>query len=283
MPEIKIKAPAKINLSLDVVSRREDGYHNLEMIMQEVGVYDILTVSIEGSGTTEIHLSCSKKFLPTDERNLCFKAAKLFLNKAKIFAKVRINIEKNIPVGAGLGGGSSDAAATLKALNKLTNEPFSLEELSVLGKNLGADVPFFIYGGCMLAEGIGECLTPVSPLKNAFILIAKPNFSISTAQVYKSLHLDEKTPHPNTKEILDALSKNDLNKLGKNAENSLESVTAKLYPEILEYKKTMVDNGAIYSLMSGSGSAVFGIFTDKQKAQATARLFKEKTNQVYLV
>ncbi len=283
MPEIQIKAPAKINLSLDVVSRREDGYHNLEMIMQEVGIFDVLTLSMEYSEVTEIHLSCNKHFLPTDERNLCFKAAKLFLDKANISAKVRIDIKKTIPVGAGLGGGSSDAAATLKALNKLTNKPFTLEELSVLGKSLGADVPFFIYGGCMLAKGIGEQLSPVPPLKNALILIAKPRFSISTAQVYKNLCLDEKTPHPNTNEVLDALSHNDLKKLGEYAGNTLESVTEKLYPEISEYKKTMNDNGAVYSLMSGSGSAVFGIFTDKQKALTTAKLLKEKTNQVFLV
>lgn len=280
--ELTIKCPAKVNLSLDVTSRREDGYHNLEMIMHTVKLFDTLTIICEDSKTTEITISSNLSYVPNDERNLCFKAAQLFFNETGLSAKIHIDANKKIPVGAGLGGGSSDAAGTLVALNKLMGNPLSQDKLAELSKGIGADVPFFIYGGCMLAEGIGEILTPLPQLENATFLIAKPNFGVSTPWVYKNLVLDSNTPHPNTTEVIDAIKRNDLTALAKHARNTLELVTLKKYPEISRYKELMAKGGAVYSLMSGSGSAVFGIYDDPEKAKKALEKFKTLTKQVYL-
>ena len=175
-----IKCPAKVNLSLDVIKKRTDGYHDLQMIMHSIRLFDTLTLTAYPSASNEITLSTNLGFLPVDDKNLCAKAARIFLEETKLFAKVNIELKKRIPVGAGLGGGSSDAAGTLLALNPLMGEPLSKERLASLSKSVGADVPFFIYGGCMLAEGIGEILTPLPTLKDKTFVIAKPNPLLSS-------------------------------------------------------------------------------------------------------
>jgi len=284
MNEFQINCPAKINLSLDVINRRPDGYHNLEMIMHEINLCDTLTFSIQkNTEKTEIILTSEDKNMPTDESNLIYRAAKLFFEKTGISATARIHVCKKIPMGAGLGGGSTDAAGTLSALNSAFDEPLTLDELSVMAKSLGADVPFFLFGGCMLAEGIGEKLTSVAPLSGAYIVLAKPAIHISTPWVYKNLHLDENTKHPDTKSVIKALNEGNLDLRAKSAGNVLETVTAKEYPEIEEYKSIMMQNGAAYSLMSGSGSSVFGIFADEQSAQKACEEFKKITDCAYMV
>ncbi len=279
---LKIKCHAKVNLSLDVVNRREDGYHNLEMVMHTINLWDILTVSFERAHATQLVLSTSSGFLPTDDKNLCAKAARLFLETAGISANVTIHIQKNIPVGAGLGGGSSDAAGTLLALSKLSGNPLSASQLTAIAKQIGADVPFFLYGGCMLATGIGEVLSPLPRLKGTTILIAKPKYGISTPAVYKNLVLDEKTPHPDTKSVIEAIKTNDLKQLAASAGNVLETAVCGKYPEINQYKNIMKSCGAIYALMSGSGSSVFGVFDNRQMANYAANKLKRLTRQVYI-
>ncbi len=279
---LKIKCPAKVNLSLDVVSRREDGYHNLEMIMHTVKLWDILDISFEKAEDVQIFMSCTNGFIPTNDKNLCVKAAKLFLENANICGRITICLKKNIPVGAGLGGGSSDAAGTLLALSKLTGNPLSAKELTRLAKEIGADVPFFLYGGCMLATGIGEVLSPLPTLKNATILIAKPRYGISTPTVYKNLVLDEKTPHPDTKSVIEAIKANDIKLLAASSGNVLETAVCHKYPEINQYKNIMKSCGAAYSLMSGSGSSVFGVFENRSMAHYAANKLKRYTGQVYI-
>ncbi|MBE7032206.1 MAG: 4-(cytidine 5'-diphospho)-2-C-methyl-D-erythritol kinase [Ruminococcaceae bacterium] len=280
--ELTVKCPAKVNLSLDVASRREDGYHNLEMIMHTIKLFDTLTVTYEEAAALEINISSNLSYVPNDERNLCFKAAQLFFDETGLAAKVHINANKKIPVGAGLGGGSSDAAGALTALNALSGKPLSKDRLAEISKNIGADVPFFIYGGCMLAEGIGEILTPLPQLENVTFLIAKPNFGVSTPWVYKNLMLGSSTPHPDTKAVIEGIKTNDLSLIARHAGNTLESVTLGKYPEISRYKTLMEKSGAIYSLMSGSGSAVFGVFDDPDKAKKALNEFKRITKQVYI-
>jgi len=282
--EIEIKCPAKINLTLDVINRRTDGYHNLSMIMQEINLFDILKITVElDTSESIIRFETESEKIPADENNLVTKAAKLFFEKTNIATSARIHLEKNIPVGAGLGGGSSDAAGTLVGLNTLFDNPMSFDDMAALAKYLGADVPFFLYGGCMLAEGIGEKLTPLPKLKDAFIVLAKPKVTVSTAHVYKSLVLDDKVQHPDTNAVIDALYSQDIDALAKAAGNVLETVTAKEYPEIEHYKSIMLKNGASYSLMSGSGSSVFGVFKDKSLADNALKEFLSLTKDAFLL
>lgn len=281
--ELQIKCPAKINLTLDVIDRRSDGYHNLSMIMQTINLYDIIKISVYDTKSPSISLLCENKNVPTDDSNLIVRAAKLFFEKTGISAAVEIQLEKNIPVGAGLGGGSSDAAGTLTALNTIFDNPLSKESLAHMAKSLGADVPFFLNGGCMLAEGIGEKLSPLPPLENIFIVLAKPEISISTAHVYKSLVLDDSICHPDVKSAIDALHNQDVDKLASVAGNVLESVVLKEHDIIQEYKSIMKEFGAVYSLMSGSGSSVFGIFKNKPSAEKALQKFLTITPTAYMV
>ncbi len=279
-----IKCPAKINLSLDVLNKREDGFHNLKMIMQEIPLYDILTISLFDTPNI-LEVTCNNSFIPQNNDNIVAKAVNLFFDTIKQHdLGVKIHIEKNIPFGAGLGGGSSNAAGVLKALNALFENKLTLDKLSEIGGRIGSDVPFFIHGGCMLAEGIGTSLTPViSNLKNLWLLLAKPNFSVSTAHVYQSLHLNSAITHPNTDALLVALQNNDIHAFSQNTANVLEFVTATEHKEITEYKTIMKKAGAACSLMSGSGPTVFGIFEKLSDAEAASMLFKEKTNEVFVL
>ena len=258
-----IKAYAKINLGLDVIRRREDGYHEVRMIMQNIGLYDELTINKKDEAGIEILVdSCE---LPTNEDNLIYKAAKLLFDRFDIREGVTVNLRKNIPIAAGLAGGSTDAAATLIGINEIFDLKLSKEELMELSVKIGADVPYCILGGTAIAEGIGEILTPITSCPNCFVLIAKPPVGVSTPHVYKSLKLDE-IVHPDIDAIISGIENKDIRTVADNLGNVLESVTIKEHPEIADIKNMMTDNGAMASLMSGSGPTVFGLFDNEVDA-----------------
>jgi 4-diphosphocytidyl-2-C-methyl-D-erythritol kinase len=253
----EIKARAKINLSIDVLGRREDGYHDVCMIMQSLALHDIIRIEVQKS---DIELVCNSDFIPTDSSNLVWKASNLFRETCGIKDGLKITIEKKIPVSAGLAGGSTDAAAVFIALNKMFETNLSLDELCVMGITLGADIPFCIRGGTMLAEGLGEVLTPIKRLKKIPIILIKPREGISTKFVYQNFLLNNNTDRPDTKLLVEAIENEDIVTLGANMKNVLESVTLPIYPVISQIKETLLMNGALGSIMSGSGTAVFGVF-----------------------
>ena len=262
MNMIELKAPCKINLSLDITSKRCDGYHTLESIFQTVSLFDEITVQKKVSG---IELCCDGVEIDA-EKNTCYKAALLFFEKTKICGGVKITVKKNIPSQAGLGGGSSDAAAVLKGLNKLYDTELSDDELCRLGVKIGADVPFFIVGNTAYVSGIGEIIKPIKPIRDIFIAIAKGKSGISTVGAYKKFDTLLNQKHTNTKQIVSLIANSDIKAAAKLCVNSLEDC-AEL--EDIEKIKLIFDkNGAFLSLMSGSGSAVFGLFTSKENAEA---------------
>ena len=273
------KAYAKINISLDVVGKREDGYHLLEMIMQRIELYDILEVTKNRAG---INIKCNKSYVPLDERNLVYKAANLFLDTYNLKGGVDFNIIKNIPVSAGLAGGSSDAATTLLAMRELYNVDVSDDELCKLGLKIGADVPYCIKGGTALCEGIGEKVTNLEGFKGHILVLVKPKFGVSTKEVYKSLDINKIYRHPNTEGLIKAVENNDLRYVSENMRNVLENVTLKKHTIIKEIKEKMIRSGALGSMMSGSGPSVFGFFDDMLKAQRCYEYFKSKYNDVYI-
>lgn len=272
MNQIDIMSYAKINLTLDVLRKREDGYHELRMIMQTVSLFDSINLRKSEKG---IFLKTNLKYLPTDRRNIAFAAADLFLEKAGINDGVTINIKKTIPVAAGLAGGSSNAASVLVGLNKMYGDIFSEADLCKMGEKLGSDVPFCISGGCALCEGRGEILTPLPDMPATTFLIAKPPVRVSTAEVYSHLKADRLTEHPDTDGVISAIVRGDREAVAVRMFNVLETVTAKQYPEIKRIKQEMIDLGAIGSVMSGSGPSVIGIFKDKKLAN-DARIFMQK-------
>lgn len=276
---ISLNAHAKINLSLDVLSRREDGYHNLQMIMQTIQLHDTVNVSEIQTG---IEIQCQAPYVPNNSSNIAYKAAELLLGSYKINKGVRIVIEKKIPVAAGLAGGSSDAAAVLKGINTLFNLGIELSELMKIGKTIGADVPYCLLGGTALAEGIGEKLTPIKPLENIPVVLVKPKIGVSTAWVYKNLNLDKISNRPDTKELITAIEEGNITFVAENMSNVLESVTAPRYPIIDKIKKDLTDKGAIGSMMSGSGPTVFGIFENSTTAQAAKKALNIKNCDVIL-
>lgn len=279
--KIKVSCPAKINLSLDVTGKRSDGYHELKMIMQTVDICDYITVTL--TEEREIKIVSDSENVPLGEDNIVYKAAKLFFEELGKPFGAEIEIKKNIPIGAGMAGGSTDAAGTFKALNELFDNPFSMEELEKMGKKIGADVPFCIRGGCCLCEGIGEILTPLPEMKGVYLAVAKPEFSVSTPWVYKNLKLDENSVHPQTDKLIKALETGKYEDFARYSGNTLEAVTAGEHPEIEEFKKVMTDSGAFFSMMTGSGPTVFGLFRDEKKAEKAANAIKEKTNEVFVL
>lgn len=274
MKEMNLKALAKINLSLDVVRRREDGYHEVRMIMQTVNLYD--RISIRKTTTPGIQMTTNSSFLPTDENNLVYKAAKLLMEEFQIQEGVEIHLQKFIPVAAGMAGGSSDAATVLYGVNKLFNLRLSKKELMKRGVKIGADVPYCIMRGTALAEGIGEKLTALKPAPQCFVLIAKPNISVSTKFVYENLHANELKVHPDIDGMIEEINQNNLLGVAEKMGNVLETVTIKEYPVIEEIKDIMKENGAINAMMSGSGPTVFGVFETKEKAEEAYTVLKEK-------
>ena len=282
MDKIRLKARAKINLGLDVVRRREDGYHEVKMVMQMLRLYD--QIDIEKTQESGIFVRSNLSFLPTDERNIAYKAAKVMIDQFGLEQGVIIRIEKHIPVAAGMAGGSTDCAAVLYGMNKLFGLRLNQKKLRELGVKLGADVPYCLMRQTALSEGIGEILTPISPLQDCPILIAKPSVSVSTRHVYEHLKLDEQTMHPDIDGIVTALADGDLYGVTDRMANVLETVTVPEHPVIDEIKKQMMASGAVNALMSGSGPTVFGIFDDEEKAKKACEDMKASglARQIYL-
>jgi len=272
MSYLEIPAYAKINLSLDVICRREDGYHELRTIMQTVSLHD--TICLDTSLEAGIRLECGDCRVPEDMTNTAWRAAKLVMDKFGIKSGLRIRIIKRIPVAAGMAGGSTDAAAVLRGLNELFSLGLDTDELRALGKQIGADVPYCIEGGTKLAEGIGEILTPLPDFSGVDVVIVKPDIGVSTPWVYKNLDLSKITDRdrPDTEQIIDSLAKKDVAGVAAGMKNVLESVTLRSYEVVRQAKNRMDEAGALGSLMSGSGPCVFGLFEDKESAR---RAFEE--------
>ncbi len=276
---LEMNAPAKINLSLDVLKRREDGYHELRMIMQTVGLQDTVILESAGSG---IEIACSNRYVPCGNDNTVYKAASLLKERYGIKDGLRIRIIKRIPVAAGLAGGSSDAAAVLKGMNGMFCLGLTPEQLAAAGKEVGADVPYCIRGGTMLAEGIGELLTALPSFSGVDVIILKPKVGVSTAWVYKNLKLDRIAARPDTERLIAAIGAKDIGALAKNMENVLETVTIPQYPIVSAAKEKLVVLGAEGSMMSGSGPSVFGLFSSRAKAAAAAEKLRDKNWECYL-
>lgn len=282
MNSIILKGRAKINLTLDVVGKRENGYHDLEMIMQSVNLHD--TIYIRKTKVPGVRLKANYSWLPTNEKNIAYRAAQLFFEESGIDGGVAIEITKRIPVAAGLAGGSTDAAATLVGLNRLYETHYSREKLMEMGLKLGADVPFCIVRGTMLAEGIGEELTPLKPMPHTYVVLVKPPISVSTAVVYKNLDINRIKKHPDTKTVIKALEEGNVQKIADHMSNVLEEVTIEMHPEIEDIKKGFIKQGAMGTMMSGSGSTVFGLFNTREAAHKAAKYFKMHHNirEVYV-
>jgi 4-diphosphocytidyl-2-C-methyl-D-erythritol kinase len=276
------KAYAKVNLGLDVVCRRPDGYHEVKMVMQTIGLYDELTFLKKAyDGSEAIKIVTDSSEIPIDENNLVYRAAALVLERYRPDAGVEITLKKNIPVAAGMAGGSTDAAAVFRGLNELFDLKMPLEEMCGMGVKIGADVPYCIISGTALAEGIGEKLTTLPPPPPCHVLIAKPDISVSTKWAYENLHANELSHHPDIDGMVLAIRTQDLDGITARMENVFEAVTMKKYPVIKEIKDKMRALGAENALMSGSGPTVFGIFRDRDKAEIAYGQLKMKYN-VYL-
>ncbi len=267
MERMQKKAYAKINPVLDVLRRREDGYHELRMIMQTVNIYDTLELVKSESG---IRLTCDTGLLPCDDGNIVYRAARLMQETFSLKEGIEIHLTKKIPMAAGMAGGSADAAATLHGMNELFDLKLTTEKLCELGVKLGADVPYCIMGGTMLAEGIGEKLTALPPMPECRLVVAKPDFDVSTKYVYENLHANSLKEHPDVDGMIAAIRANDLEAVATCMENVLETVTVRKYPQISELKNLMCNMGALNALMSGSGPSVFGLFTDEKAAEDCA-------------
>ena len=274
MEQITQKAYAKINIGLDVLRRREDGYHELKMIMQTVDICDDLL--FEKKAEPGIVIQSDHKELPVDGSNLIYKAADLLFREKGITEGVKITLTKRIPIAAGMAGGSSDAAATMRGLNELFEMGYSIQELQELGVKLGADIPYCLVGGTMLSEGIGEILTPLPTPPKCFLVVAKPDINVSTGFVYGNLHADRLTYHPDIDGMIEALHTGNLNGITDRLGNVLETVTVKEYPVIEEIKELLRDMGAENALMSGSGPSVFGIFKERETAESAARTIADR-------
>lgn len=276
---MKIKAYAKVNLALDIVGKREDGYHLLRMIMQTVDIYDDI---IFKKGAPGIKITSNKDFVPTDRRNLVYKAVELFCNTYGIEPAVEVHIEKRIPVEAGMAGGSTDAAAALKAMRNLYRPELKDEELMELGVKIGADVPYCINGGTALCEGIGEVITELESFEDNIMVVVKPNFGVSTVDTYKNFHMEEVKKHPPVDKLIEAMKKKDVSYVAENMGNLLELVTIKNHVEIKELKESIMAMGAMGAMMSGSGPTVFAFFRDNEKAEKCAEKLKEKYSEVFV-
>lgn len=269
MQQTRERAYAKINIGLDVLRRRPDGYHEVKMIMQTVDIYDDLF--LEKTSEPGIRLQTDNEELPTNRDNLIYRAAALLMEDKKMTEGVKITLTKRIPIAAGMAGGSSDAAAAMRGLNVLFDMGYSVEDLQRLGVKLGADIPYCIVGGTMLSEGIGEILTPLPAPPNVNLVVAKPDINVSTAFVYGNLHVERLQEHPDIDGMVQALSRGDLQGICDRMGNVLETVTVREYPVIEEIKQVMRKKGALNALMSGSGPTVFGFFADSKLAETAAQ------------
>lgn len=287
MEKMQLKALAKINLGLDVLRRREDGYHEVRMIMQTVHIYD--RILLEKQADPGIRVKTNLYYLPANENNLVYKAAKLLMEEFGIRGGIGIDLKKYIPVAAGMAGGSSDAAAVLFGINKMFRLGLDTRGLMERGVRIGADVPYCVLRGTALSEGIGEILTPLPPVPQCQVLIAKPAVSVSTRWVYENLHVNDLKPekHPDIDRILEGIRNQDICQIANNLGNILETVTIPAHPVIQDIKDRMLERGAVGSLMSGSGPTVFGLFTSPRAAHNAYEEFRygnsaRLAKQVYL-
>lgn len=274
MDYINVKARAKINLTLDVTGIRDDGYHDLKMIMQTVELYD--KVYIKEIAKSNIKLKSNIEWLPVDDRNLAYKAAEILKNRYNIKKGIFIELSKSIPVAAGLAGGSADCAAVLYGMNVLFDIGISKQELMNIALELGSDVPYCLMRGTALAEGRGEILTKLSPCPKAWVVLAKPPVGMSTASVYKAIDAFDSYKHPNTEAMIDAIEKHDITAVAKNLSNVLENASIPMCSMIADLKETLNDCGALGSLMSGSGPTVYGLFEKKASAENAVSVIKKK-------
>lgn len=282
MKKIKLRAMAKINLGLDVVKKREDGYHEVRMLMQTIYLYDRIQLLMRD--TPGIRIKTNLYYLPTNEDNLVYKAAKLLMDEFHITKGLHIDLHKFIPVAAGMAGGSSDAAAVLVGVNRMFRLGLTREELMQRGVTLGADIPYCILRGTALAEGIGEQLTQLPPVPRCHVLIAKPGVHVSTKFVYSNLRADEIAVHPDIDGQIQAIERQDLKGIASLMGNVLETVTIPAYPVIQEIKDMMLADGALNAMMSGSGPTVFGLFDREENARAAWEHLRQSqlAKQVYL-
>ena len=272
MDEITVKALAKINLGLVVLRRREDGYHEVKMIMQTIHLYDQLFLEKTEAG---ISLETNLKFLPTDPGNLAYRAAALLQDEFHLKEGVHIRLQKRIPVAAGMAGGSTDAAGVLYGMNQMFELGLSRKDLMERGVKLGADVPYCLMRGTALAEGIGEKLTSLPPMVKCPVVIAKPQVSVSTKYVYEHLVLNENTKHPDIDRLISDIKAKDLDAIASHMGNVLESVTIDKYPEIAKIKDVLLENGAKNAMMSGSGPTVFALYDEEEKARLAVDRLRE--------
>lgn len=270
---MRLRALAKINLGLDILRKREDGYHEVRMIMQTIQMYDVLEMKkVKKPG---ISLTVNYPYIPNDERNLVYKAAKLLMDEFQVKEGVQIRLEKFIPVAAGMAGGSSDAAAALVGINRLFKLGLSEEELMDRAMNIGADVPYCVMRGTALAEGIGEKLTRIAQVPDCYVLVGKPGISVSTKTAYESLQLDKIQAHPDIDGMIEDIENGDLLAMTEKMGNVFEPGIIGKYPVIGEIKELMEANGALKAMMSGSGPTVFGIFDSREKMEAAAAVLRE--------
>ena len=274
-------AYAKINLSLDIVSKMDDGYHNLKSVMQSVGLCDEITVEcLPGEG---VCVDAGLPYLPSDERNIAAKAALAFFGFTGISGyRTHIAIKKSIPVCAGLGGGSTNGACVLRLMDKMFETKLECKSLVALGKSIGSDVPFSIYGGTKLAEGRGEILTDLSPIPRCFIVICKPPFSCSTPELFGIVKCDKIRARPDTDGLIKALEMEDLGGIARRMYNVFEDVLPRGKLEISEIKSSLLDHGALGAVMTGSGPSVFGVFDSKDNAQSAFFDLKMSYNDCFL-
>ncbi len=283
MDKLALKAYGKINLGLDVLRKRPDGYHDLKMIMQMVDVYDDIVIT-KTDRKDEIVVATDKFVLENEKGNLAYMAVKLLFDEFNIHQGIEIKINKRIPIAGGMAGGSSDCATTLMGINEMFDLKLSKEDLMKRGVKLGADVPYCVLGKTAIAEGIGEILTPLPTPPSCYVIIAKPPVSVSTAFVYGKIRADEITKRPDIDGMAEAIKNGDLYKMSSLLYNVMEDVTVPEYPIIADIKKMMIENGALNSIMSGSGPTVFGIYDNLEKAENTMKLLKKSnlTEQLYL-
>ena len=270
---MRLRALAKINLGLDILGKRPDGYHEVRMIMQTIQMYDVL--EIVKKQEPGISLTVNVPFIPVDERNLVYKAAKMLMDEFHIEEGVSIKLDKFIPVAAGMAGGSSDAAAAFVGINRMFRLGLSEEELMQRAVSVGADVPYCIMRGTALAEGIGEKLTRLSPVPKCFVLVGKPGVAVSTKMAYENLNLSAVTSHPDIDGMMEDIARGDLYAMAAKMGNVFESGIIRQYPVIQQIKDLMEENGALKAMMSGSGPTVFGIFDDQDKMESAAAILRE--------
>lgn len=275
-----VKAPAKINLTLDVLYKRPDSYHEVDMIMTTIDLSDRIGLDLREDG--QIQLFCTDSFVPTDERNFAYQAAQLLKDTYNVQKGVTITIEKEIPMAAGLAGGSSDAAATLRGLNQLWNLNLTLDQLAAHGEKIGSDVPFCVYGGTARATGRGEKIEHLPSPPNFWLVLAKPKVGVSTAEIYNGLNLNT-VHHPNTAQMIQAIDEQNYERICTSLSNALESVTFQLYPEVVTIKECMKRFGADGALMSGSGPTVYGLVDSEPRTTRIYNALRGFCEEVYVV